>query len=509
MKQVLCVVGLAWIVGFGVALAEPLPSGHLAGRPMSKNAGEVFEQSMRLFDASYDVKARLVLHPQDRNPPPRGRYMVRESSWYALGLMMRDRGGDAQRAQAILGAVLDEQYLKAGVKWYGTFKRTPEEPGPADGDRSFTSYDPNWRQFIGTILELLLLEYPDRLPVELKARMYRSIDAAVDGELHDGRLVPSYSNIALMQGALWDFAAVHDGNAAWKTGSAAWTAEVYRLFRQHNTFNEYNAPTYYGVDLYGLALWREYGSTARMQEMGRAMEAALWNDIADFYQPRLRNLAGPYDRAYGMDMSVYVTPTGVWMRTVLDGAHAPLPSEAKLSTFQVADMWFAPQIVLLRTHLPVQALDKLQHFTGPHLVRRQIDPKRIATAWIGEDATWGGEFTGMTKDTGTSQFHPATVHWRMPSGEIGWIEVTRSSMIDVTADREGIGIQTDGDVTFRIHAGKQEGALVDKRWKLPGLTVEVETDGHDFSASASEDCEACEDVSYKAVHTLRMTLTPR
>jgi hypothetical protein len=508
MKRALCLVGLVWIVGFGAAVADPAPVGHLAGRPMSKNAGEVFEQSMRLFDASYDAKVRLVLHPQDRNPPPRGRYMVRESSWYALGLMMRNRGDDARRARAILGAVLDEQYPDPGVKWYGTFKRTPEEPSPAAGDRSFTSYDPNWRQFIGTILEMLLLEYPDRLPVKLKARMYRSIDAAIDGEIHDGRLVPSYSNIALMHGALWDFAAAHNGKAEWKTGSAAWTAEVYRLFSQHNSFNEYNAPTYYGVDLYGLALWREYGSTAAMQEMGRAMEAALWNDIADFYQPALRNVAGPYDRAYGMDMSVYVTPTGVWMRTLLDGEHAPLPLDARLSTFQVADIWFAPQIVLLQTRIPAEALNKLQHFRGPHLVRRQIDPNRIATAWIGEGATWGGEFTSRTRDTGTSQFHPATVHWRMPSGEIGWIKVTRSPMIDAEADRGGIGIQTDGDLTLRIYAGGRQGAFADNIWKLPGLTVEVNTDGHDFSATKSADCEDCDDVSYKQVHKLRMTLTP-
>jgi hypothetical protein len=475
---------------------------------MTKNASELFAQSMRLFDASYDAKAHLVLHPQDRTPPPRGKYMVRESSWYALGLMMRHQGDDVPRALALINAVLDEQYREPGVKWYGTFKRTPEEPGPAAGDRSFTSYDPNWRQFIGTILEMILLEYPERVPVELKVRMYRAIDAAVQGEIRDGRLVPSYSNIALMHGAMWDFAAVHDKNAAWKTASAAWTAEVFRLFRQHNTFNEYNAPTYYGVDLYGLALWREYGSSASMRAMGRTMEAALWDDMADFYQPTLRNITGPYDRAYGMDMSVYVTPTGVWMRTLLDGAQAPLPTEATLSTFQVADLWFAPQIVLLQTHIPAEALQKLQHFVGPHLVDRQIDAKRRATAWVGQQATWGGEFTSRTKDTGTSQFHPAVVQWRMPSGEIGWIKVTRSPMIDAEADRAGLSLQTDGDITIRIYAGKPGVTPGAKEWKLPGLSISIQTDGRDFSASKAADCEGCEDVSYKAVHTFRMAIKP-
>jgi hypothetical protein len=421
--------------------------------------------------------------------------------------MMRHHGDDVQRSQAILGAVLDEQYLDPGVKWYGTFKRTPEERRPLTGDRSFTSYDPNWRQFIGTILEMILVEYSDRVPAELKARMYRSIDAAVDGEIHDGRLLPSYSNIALMYGALWDFAAVHDGNADWKTRSAAWTAEVFRLFSQHDTFNEYNAPTYYGVDLYGLGLWREYGSTEEMRERGRDMEAALWKGISDFYQPMLRNIAGPYDRAYGMDMSVYVTPTGVWMRTLLDGAHAPLPSDPKLSTYQVADIWFAPQIVLLQTLIPAESLSKLQHFAGAHLIHRQIDSQRIATAWIGEHATWGGEFTNKTKDTGTSQFHPATVHWMMPSGEIGWIEVTRSPTIDAEADREGISIQTDGDLTFRIYAGKQNGSIGEKSWKVAGLTIAIKTDGQEFSVAKGADCADCADVTYKAMHSLRMEIT--
>ena len=52
------------------------------------------------------------------------------------------------------------------------------------------------------------------------------------------------------------------------------------------------------------------------------MEATLWRDLADFYQPELRNISGPYDRAYGMDMESYVSVVGVWMRTAL-AAKAP------------------------------------------------------------------------------------------------------------------------------------------------------------------------------------------
>ncbi len=111
------------------------------------------------------------------------------------------------------------------------------------------------------------------------------------------------------------------GRSSLPTGPRA----VYTLFKKYDSFFEYNSPTYYGVDLYGLALWRDYGSTQRMQTIGSEMEATIWKDIAAFYNPLLRNVSGPYDRSYGMDMESYVSVVGVWMRTVLDAKNAPLP----------------------------------------------------------------------------------------------------------------------------------------------------------------------------------------
>ena len=96
-------------------------------------------------------------------------------------------------------------------------------------------------------------------------------------------------------------------------------------------------------------------------------------------------------------------------------------------------------------------MKKFRTFSGPHQVTRTIDDKRVATAWIGEHAIWGGEATTLTKDVGpTSQFHPATVQWRTPSGKIGWVQLTRAPNLNATADHDGITIETKGDVTFRI-----------------------------------------------------------
>jgi hypothetical protein len=414
--------------------------------------------------------------------------MVRESSWYALGLLLRDAEGDRQRAGDILDAVLKQQYLTPGVKWYGTYRRTPEEPDPTGNPVIWRGYDPNWRVFIGTTFAMILIEFPDRIPAELSKRMYEAIDRSIDGEIKEGRLLPSYSNIALMYGFLWDFAAVHDNRDDWKKQSTDWTESVYSLFKKYDAFFEYNSPTYYGVDLYGLALWRDYGSTERIRKIGSEMESILWKDIASFYNPLLRNVSGPYDRSYGMDMESYVSIVGVWMRTVLDAKSAPLPPIAA-STDHVADVWFAPHITILGTPIPADALAKMKKFDGDHQLRKQITEERVATAWIGRDVIFGGESTNKTKDAGTtSQFHPATVQWRTPSGEIGWVRLVQSPMIDVTADEHGLKISATGTIRLRIHAKEMVQAKVgEKQWDLPGLRVSVDSDAKIFSIEKAED----------------------
>jgi hypothetical protein len=462
---------------------------HVNPASLDNNTRELFQESMNLDDQLYDDTVKLVHRPGYQSNPSRGgSYMVRESSWYALGLLFRDASGDRQRAAGILDAVLKQQYLTPGVKWYGTYRRTPEEPNPTGNPVIWRGYDPNWRHFIGTTLAMILIEFPDRISPDLSNRMYEAIDHAIEGEMKEGRLVPSYSNIALMYGSLWDFAAAHDKNADWQKQSAAWTEAVYSGFKKYDAFFEYNSPTYYGVDLYGLALWRDYGSTKRNQTMGSEMESTMWKDIASFYNPLLRNISGPYDRSYGMDMESYVSVVGVWMRTALDAKTAPLPPISP-TTDHVPDVWFAPHLAILGTRIPPDALAKMKTFEGDHLLHKQITEERVATAWIGRDVIFGGESTNKTKDAGTTtQFHPATVQWRTPSGQIGWIRLVQSPMIDASADKQGLTISATGTIRLRLHAKQMASdKITEREWSLPGLQVSVISDAKGFTTEPTED----------------------
>jgi hypothetical protein len=483
----------------------PHPIGPAA---MNTNTRQLFDESMAMGDHYYDDSVKLLSAPNTRSEElqPSSRQMVRESSWYALGLLMRDRAGDRERAAEILDAVLKQQYLTPGTPWYGTFRRSPEEKDPKFDTTMWRGFDPNWRVFIGTTFQIILIDYPDRVSPELTQRMYAAIDRGIEGEIAEKRLLPSYSNIALMYGALWDFAAVHDNRADWKKQSAEWTEAVYKLYKQYGAFFEYNSPTYCGVDLYGLALWRSYGSTPRIRAIGSEMEAGLWRDIASLYQPDLRNLAGPYDRAYGMDMESYVSLDGVWMRTVLDAQKAPL-APIMPTTDHLADVWLAPQLAALGTRIPADAMKKIAAFEGEHLVDRKITDRRTATAWVGKNVIFGGEATSKTKDAGSgSQFHPATIQWRTPSGKIGWVQLYETPMIDATADRHGITISATGTIRIHIHAkGADKNKITATLWDLPGLKVAVTADSSHFTAETAGDNI---DLTYTGITRSRWEISP-
>ncbi len=500
--------GLVIVLAFALKMdAKAIPH-RVSPATMNANTRQLFDESMAMNAAFYDDSVKLVKAPGYRRSAAArtGYHMVRESSWYALGLLVRDEAGDRQRAADILDAVLKQQYLTPGKPWYGTFRRAPEEQDPAPDAVMWRNFDPNWRVFIGTTFEMILVEYPDRISPELAQRMYAAIDRGIEGEIAEKRLLPSYSNIALMYGALWDFAATHNNRADWKQQSNEWTEAVYRLYKQYGAFFEYNSPTYCGVDLYGLALWRNYGSTPRIRAIGSEMEAGLWRDIADLYQPDLRNISGPYDRAYGMDMENYVSVDGVWMRTVMDANRAPL-APITPTTDHLADVWFAPHLAVLGTRIPPDAFKKMTSFEGEHLVSRKITDERSATAWIGKHVIFGGEATGKTRDAGTgSQFHPATIQWRTPSGEIGWVQLYEAPLIDATADPRGITISTTGTIRIRIHArGMDQSKITAANWDLPGLKVSVTSDSKSFSEEKAGDNL---DLVYSGITGTRWEITP-
>ncbi len=403
-------------------------------------ARDLAQRSLDWMDRCWDEAAGLFRMPDDvlyeRGQAGIPIHLVRGTAWYALGLLLRDAPDDRRRAIRAIDTLLTYQFDAPGQPYHGTWYRSPHEPPPPEHPVEWQDYDPNWREFIGTTMALALIEYEALLPAELVRRIDQALRRAIAGTLARG--VPaSYTNIALMTAFLLQFGAGRFGQPDWAAEAERLAIEILERFRANTTFDEYNSPTYYGINLYALAFWRSYASSTVLRATGAELEAALWRDIAQFYHAGMCNVAGPYDRSYGMDMRRYVACLGMWIWLATGRDLAPFPSlDAPLE--HGWDFAIAPLVALLGLCMPEDARPHFLAFQGARQVERVIvaEPRRVATAWIGTQVMLGAQNSGSRYRVNDHQFHPATVHWLVGDGAVGWLRLRHVAPVDAWAERD-------------------------------------------------------------------------
>ena len=436
-------------------------------------------------DPFWDEASGLLWYPGYESTGSGARrrsHLVRDTVWYVVGLFLRRQGSDVFRALHAIEAILDHQIDAPGQPYHGTFARSPEEALPQPGAREWRDYDPNWREFIITPLQILLLEDEPQPPYGgdgalLPRRIVERIDAATRLAVAGALARPlhaAYTNIALMHAFMLCSAGKRLNEPAWFARGEQMAQAIYDLFRPNQAFEEYNSPTYYGVDLYALALWRAYGPSPLLRRLGAEMEGLLWTDISRYYHAGLRNLCGPFDRAYGMDMTRYAAVVGEWIWLVTGQDQAPFP-DIELTFAHTPDFIYSPCAALLGAAVPEEARAHFLAFQGPRQVEQVIasDPRRTATAWLEENFMWGAEHTSRSKQ-GSAQFHAATLHWRVGPSSVGWMRLVHAEPVDAVVKGRTLTIQGSGMLTFQIFApGLSESDLRPEGWALPNLTVRV------------------------------------
>ncbi len=408
-------------------------------------------------------------------------HLIPQSAWYAAGLLLRDEADDRARASQVVAAILATQYDRPGEVWHGTFARFFEWPEPPSDAVEWEDYDPNWRQFVGTTWLVILRRFEDRLPAELLSRIEDSLRVAVEGEPAD-RVRPWYTNIALMKAVLEVEAGHRLHEPSWVArGHALAEAIVDRRARQ-GSFDEFNSPTYYGIDLLGLAMWRSCPVSSRVREWGAGMEQALWAETALLYHAGLGNLCGPYTRTYGMDLHRYVGALSLWMWPVVGRTATPLPDLGLASIDHGHDLCLGPMVALLDSRIPESVQPWLRAFPGPSTVERVVseDPRRVVTAWLGDDVMIGAE----ENDPGWPAWHqfcPATIHWRGAAGDVGSVRLVHNGAVGARAAQGRLEVEcgpaSDGSPpTFLVEVeGFDPGTVTADRWQLPGLDLRVDT----------------------------------
>jgi hypothetical protein len=200
---------------------------------------------------------------------------------------------------------------------YGDYQKYPEEPyvgSSAYPPDIYNSWDPNWRGFIGTTLIIAIEEYEHLLSETTRDLMLESLHNATKGDeyrvggVDDDNLYPSYSNPAIMRAFMSGWTGRRLNEANMTVSGERYAQEIIDLFDRNNTLSEFNSGTYTGVSLYGLTLWCKYlPEDSIMAQHGPSMVKYTWQAVSQLWNPSLKNMAGPWDRAYGYDMQRYLS----------------------------------------------------------------------------------------------------------------------------------------------------------------------------------------------------------
>lgn len=492
---------------------------HAGGRTvqdLSLFARQLAEESMAWMDAFWDGGSGLLAIGSDRAIAKRD---TRSTVRYALGLLLRDGPGDSERACRALDTVLHMQYDEPGSALHGAFRSWAGQPHPGSAPTAF-EFDPNHRQFMGTLFAVLLDEYSTRLTAGLVRRMDVAILRMVAGE-PSHRCLPVYANISLMQAGLLTWAGARYNREDWVTRGEALAREIYQLFVGHGAFEEYNSPTYYGVDLFALALWRRYARSDSLAQWGAEIESSLWRDASRYYHAGLRNMCGPFSRSYGMDMTAYCALLGMCIWSAIGRRLAPFPPKVEGVFDHCGDYCWGPILAILDPDIPPDVVPRFQAFSGERLIEKRIStiPDRVATAWLSASIMIGAEatpldageqtFYRLRKDfeefdpasrhwkdphlatrrciTLSRDFCPATIHWRQPEGQIGWIRLQYLGAVCARASARRLQIAGHHEIelaerfgeehscfVFRIGVSLARAAMELDCWRLPGLTIRID-----------------------------------
>ncbi|KAK7740940.1 hypothetical protein SLS53_005003 [Cytospora paraplurivora] len=294
-----------------------------------------------------------------------------------------------------------------------------------------TTYDPNWREFVGTQLVQIVELYSDLLGSSLVSRIEHALEKAAVGETRrngtyppDDNLILAYSNPSLMRCLTVGWIGARRNNSVFIDFANEQGSLLLELFKSNgsNTLGEYNAPTYYGMDVWALAANIAYGpKNATMTTNAEYILKELWKDVAEHYNPYLRNMAGPYDRAYTRDMTTHSAVLSLWWWAMFGrdyGGQPPLGDiDLLYDVTQGAAIALVSDTVLKYiSNDTAAALQATGRWTGERFLTKTIresldtDVTRVATSWLSAEVMIGGITLSDVVNRG-QQFVPAIVHW--------------------------------------------------------------------------------------------------
>lgn len=292
----------------------------------------------------------------------------------------------------------------------------------------YNTYDPNWREFVGIQLVQIVEEFSHLIGNDLISKIIKSLEISSVGAMRRNgtfpagdNLVPGYTNPAIMRSLVVGWVGARTNNKTFINYANSQGTAITTLFKAGpNTFGEYNAPTYYGIDIWALGAAIKYGPKDQsMTKNAPFLLTELWKDLAEHYNAYLGNLVGPYDRAYSRDMTQHSIIISLWFWGLLGYSKIPEANKREGDLEYDATQGASMALVMSTVSQYAPASLLASAFTIPTKERtivRTIRPSldttevRTATAWMSKALMIGGMEQNETV-LRSKQFVPAIVHW--------------------------------------------------------------------------------------------------
>ncbi|KAH6660968.1 hypothetical protein BKA67DRAFT_654118 [Truncatella angustata] len=404
---------------------------NLSSSRLSPAAQSLFDYSMQVQDSRYDAYYSFIWY-QDKGP-----WSTRFTAWYIPGLLYRAQGNDIDNAissiEAVLSTQMTEDYDSA---WYGTYRLSPDAPYPtANGDlyppKIYTTYDPNWREFVGTALVQVVEEFSHLLTDDLISRIETSLAENAVGAMRrngsypeDDNLVLGYSNPGLMRALTVGWIGKRLNNQTFIDFARKQGNELLELFERdgQNVLSEYNAPNYYGMDMWALAANVAYGpKDAPMTNNSKHIITEVWKDVATHFNPYLGNMVGPYDRAYTRDATEHSAIISLFWWGVFGRECGPQPPLGEADLLYDVAQGASVSLIMDTVSQYIDkdtaaALKAKGWWEGSRFISKTIyedletQQYRTASSWVSAGLMIGGQTVAETVNRG-DQFVPAIVHW--------------------------------------------------------------------------------------------------
>ena len=234
--------------------------------------------------------------------------------------------------------------------------------------------DPNAVEFCGIDMHLIWRLHGAGLPAAARTTLGRMLDAAVDGCLRH-RVRPSYTNIAILNAAnlitLGELTGRADAAAEGYRRLDCLAADIWQF-----GLHEYCSPTYYAVDVRGLAVIERWAAREAGRSLARCLLELVWTDIAVNFFPPAERLAGPHSRTYD-----YLRGLGGLQQDLRWQGWSSVPVSRSTEVLHVAlGTWVVPPRLL-----------ELSRSRWPRLVRQAWGPRPTdsRTHWLLHDVTLG------------------------------------------------------------------------------------------------------------------------